>query len=77
MCTTAGVFHEKFEKKSTWEHRVFERMDVFLTNMGMRAVCFLENRRIFDKILAWEQWFFREKAEQKGHPIDFYDHKIV
>ena len=27
-------------KKMTLEHRVFERMDVFLTNMGMRAVCF-------------------------------------
>ena len=77
MCTTAGVFHEKFEKKSTWEHCVFERMDVFLTNMGMRAVCFFENIRIFDKIFSWEQWFFREKAEQKGHPSDFYDHKIV
>ena len=77
MCTTAGVFHEKFEKKNTWEHRVFERMDVFLTNMGMRALCFLENRRIFDKIWAWEHWFFREKADEKGHPIDFYDYKIV
>ena len=40
-------------KKKAHESTVFLReWTFFLTNMGMGAVCFLENRRIFDKILA-------------------------
>ena len=39
-----GVFHEKVEIM-TWEHRVFERIGVFLTKYGNENRVFLENRR--------------------------------
>ena len=35
-----GVFHEKIEKKMTWEHSDFGRMNFFSQIMDMRAVSF-------------------------------------
>ena len=40
--------------------------------MNLRAVCSLENIRTCDKIWVWEQRFFREELEKKGHLMDFY-----
>ena len=56
--------------KKKHEYRVFERIDIFWHNMGMRAMCFLENWRFFDKIWAWEQWFF-QRNRKKRHTVDF------
>ena len=42
-------FFMKFLKKSTWEQSVFEKIDVFWRNMGVRRVCSLENARFSDK----------------------------
>ena len=33
-------------KKMALEHRVFEKIDIFLQNMGMWVVCFLENETV-------------------------------
>ena len=42
--------------------------------MGIWAACFLENGRFFDKIWAWEQWFFPEKSGKKGIILTFLAH---
>ena len=55
-------------KKNTWEHSVFERMNVFWQNMGMRAE-FLENRRFCTKYGYDGSGFFPEKSEKKS---DFF-----
>ena len=45
---TAGFFHEKIEENEI-RAECFERMDVFLQNMGITSVCFLKNGRFFTK----------------------------
>ena len=40
--------------------------------MNLRIVCSLENRRTCYKIWVWEQRFFCEELEKKGHLMDFY-----
>ena len=47
------------------EQCVFERMDNFWQNMGMRAAWFLENGHFSDKIWAWEQSLFHEKSAKR------------
>ena len=75
-------FSMKILRKNEMRAQFFERMDVFLRegtffnqNMGLRAVCFFENRRIFDKIWAWEQRFFLSKSEKKEVSYDFLAYK--
>ena len=48
-------------------------MDVFLTKYGheMRAMCFLENGRLFETTWELGQYFFCENRK-KGHAIDFF-----
>ena len=37
-------------KKMTCEHRVFVRKEVLRENIGMKALCFLENGRFLSKM---------------------------
>ena len=62
MGMSAGGFSWNIRKKIACEQSVFERMDVFWQNMGMREVCFLENGRFFG--------FSRKLG--KSHPIEFF-----
>ena len=51
----------KFWKKTSLEHRIFERLDVFWQNMGMKATCFLEIGLFLTKYgQVSEHWFCRE-----------------
>ena len=50
--------------KMAWEHRVFERMDVFLTKDGNESIVFLREWTYFDKMWACEQLFLRENLEK-------------
>ena len=38
---------KNFEKKMRWEYRFLREWTFFWQNIGMRAVCFLENERFF------------------------------
>lgn len=64
-------------KKMTWEHSVFDRMNVFWQNMDLRAVSSLKNRRITNINWVWEQLFFSKKSGKKGILLTFMAHKIV
>ena len=55
-----GGFHEKFGIN-----------DMRSTKYGHKNNVFLEIGRCFEKLWAWEHWFFRWKME-KRHPIDFF-----
>ena len=77
MGLTAGDFLKKTWKKMTWEHSVFDRMNVFWQNMDLRAVSSLKNRRITNINWVWEQLFFSKKSGKKGILLTFMAHKIV
>ena len=55
----------------TREYYVFERIDLFGKNKGMRAACFLENGRFFTNH-GHESNDFSVKNRKKGYPIDFF-----
>ena len=50
-----------------FEHYVFERLDIFLQNMGMTVESFFGERTLW----AREHRLFREKSKKKGH-FDFF-----
>ena len=65
-------------KKKTWEDGFFERIEVFLTKYGHEKSVFFREWTFFDKMWAWELWFFREKSEKKkGILLTFLAHPIM
>ena len=77
MGMTAWGFSWKIWRK--WHQRtmILRELTFFWQNMGMRALCFLENGRFFDNKWAWEEWFFSSKSEKKGILLIFFANKIV
>ena len=64
-------FYEKKNKKMTWEHFVFKRVDVFLTKYRQESYLFLENERFWQN-MDMKAVFFSWEIGKKGHPIDFF-----
>ena len=67
-----------FMKNLTWEHSVFERMDVFLTKYGHeKSVFFLENVRVFDKNAYEGSKFYGKSCKIKGILLTFLAHNLM
>jgi len=58
-------------KKKTWEHRVFKRVDVFLTKRGDESHFFLENEHFLTKHEHKSSNFFFVRNRKKGIILTF------
>ena len=59
-------FSLKNWKKMIWKHSIFERLDVFQQNTGIRAMCFFTAWTSFWHIIGIGAVFFRKKSEKKS-----------
>ena len=64
MVMTTGCLSWKIWKKKTWEHCFWKNVRFFWQNVGKRGA-FFRKWTFFDKMWAWEQYFFREKSEKR------------
>ena len=69
--TAGGFFLTNLKKKMTWEHSVFERMDIFLREYGLESRFFVENGRFFTKYGHKSSDFFVNSRNEE-HLIDFF-----
>ena len=69
-------FMKNLKKRKTWEHCFWKNVRFFWQNVGKRGA-FFRKWTFFDKMWAWEQYFFREKSEKKGILLTFLPHNIV
>ena len=67
----------KYFEKMSLEHHVFERMDFFGQNTGMRAGCSRENRRFLTKYGHESSNFFMKIRKKRGILLTFLAHNIV
>ena len=64
----------KYLKNITWEHRVFERIDDFLTKYRNESIVLLREWKSFWQYMGMRADIFREKSEKKDILLTFLTH---
>ena len=72
MWMTKGGFSWKVWKKTSLEHRISERLDVFLTKYGHESYVFFRDWTFFGQKMGERALILSWKVVEKGHPTDFF-----